>query len=142
LPKIATVGAPAAIPRLFQQGRCHVMYTNIQNVATLKERGVDIEFVVPETGAVAFTTTMHIAKGTRAFENAYRYLDVVVSGEVQRGLARPPFNFVPVNRTVPISEELPMRSLDELVNFVTHDWTKINPLRSEWMQRFNREMAR
>jgi putative spermidine/putrescine transport system substrate-binding protein len=35
-----------------------------------------------------------------------------------------------------------MRSLDELVNFVTHDWTKINPLRSEWMQRFNREMAR
>jgi len=142
LQKIATVGAPAAIPRLFQQGRCDVMYTNIQNVATLKERGVDIEFVVPETGAVAFTTTMHIAKGTRAFENAYRYLDVVVSGEVQRGLARPPFNFVPVNRTVPISEELPMRSLDELVNFVTHDWTKINPLRSEWMQRFNREMAR
>ena len=64
LPKIAAVGLPAAMPGLFQQGQCDVMYTNTQTVATLKGKGVDIEFVKPESGAIAFYTTMHIAKGT------------------------------------------------------------------------------
>ena len=42
LPKIAAVGQPAAMPGLFQQGQCDVIYTNTQTVATLKGRGVDI----------------------------------------------------------------------------------------------------
>ncbi|MFQ3623402.1 MAG: extracellular solute-binding protein [Acetobacteraceae bacterium] len=142
LPRIAAVGAPAAMPGLFQQGQCDVMYTNTQTVATLRGRGVDIAFAVPETGAIAFTTTMHLVRGTRERENAYRYIDVVISSGVQEALSKPPFNFVPVNKAVPLGPDLPMRSLDEMASFVTHDWTKINPLRAEWIQRFNREMAR
>lgn len=142
LPRIAAVGAPAAMPGLFQQGQCDVMYTNTQTVATLKALGVDIAFAVPATGAIAFTTTMHLAKGTRATDNAYRYLDTVVSAPVQEALSKPPFNFVPVNKQVPLGPDLPMKSLDEMASFVTHDWGKINPLRAEWIQRFNREMAR
>jgi putative spermidine/putrescine transport system substrate-binding protein len=34
LPKIAAVGAPPAMPGLFQQGQCDVMYTNTQTVTT------------------------------------------------------------------------------------------------------------
>ena len=64
LPKVAAVGLPAAMPGLFQQGQCDVMYTNTQTVATLKGKGIDVEFVKPESGAIAFYTTMHIAKGT------------------------------------------------------------------------------
>jgi putative spermidine/putrescine transport system substrate-binding protein len=142
LPRIAAVGGPAAMPGLFQQGQCDVMYTNTQNVATLKERGVDIAFAVPETGAITFVTSMHLVKGTRETANAYRYIDTVVSAGVQEALSKPPFNFIPVNRSVPLGADLPMRSLDEMANFVTHDWTRINPLRAEWIQRFNREMAR
>ena len=142
LPRIAAVGAPAAMPGLFQQGQCDVMYTNTQNVATLKERGVDIAFAIPETGAPAFLTTMHLVKGTREAANAYRYIDTVVSAGVQEALSKPPFNFIPVNQAVPLGPDMPMRSLDEMANFVSHDWSKINPLRSDWIQRFNREMAR
>lgn len=142
LPRIAAVGAPAAMPGLFQQGQCDVMYTNTQSVATLKERGVDIAFATPETGAITFVTSMHLAKGTRETENAYRYIDTVVSSGVQDALSKPPFNFIPVNKAVPLGADLPMRSLDDMANFVTHDWTRINPLRSDWIQRFNREMAR
>jgi putative spermidine/putrescine transport system substrate-binding protein len=142
LPRIAAVGAPAAMPGLFQQGQCDVMYTNTQTVTTLKDRGVDIAFAAPETGAIAFTTTMHIVKGSREIENAYKYIDVVVSSGVQTELAKPPFNFVPVNTDVPLGADLPMKSLDEMARFVAHDWAKINPLRSDWIQRFNREMAR
>ena len=45
LPKIAAVGLPAAMPGLFQQGQCDVMYTNTQTVATLKGKGVDYKKV-------------------------------------------------------------------------------------------------
>ena len=86
LPKIAAVGQPAAMPGLFQQGQCDVMYTNTQTVTTLKDRGVDIAFAVPETGATAFFTTLHIAKGSTAGDNAYRYIDTVVSQGVQSAL--------------------------------------------------------
>ena len=41
------------MPGLFQQGQCDVMYTNTQTVATLKGKGIDVEFVKPESGAIA-----------------------------------------------------------------------------------------
>lgn len=142
LPKIAAVGQPAAMPGLFQQGQCDVMYTNIQTVAILKSRGVDIEFVKPETGAITFFTTMHIAKGSTEAENAYKYFDVVLSKEVQEELAKPPYNFIPLNKDVPLPADVPLKSLDEMSTFVRHDWAKINPLRAGWIEKFNKEMAK
>jgi putative spermidine/putrescine transport system substrate-binding protein len=130
------------MPGLFQQGQCDIMYTNTQTVATLKSRGVDVEFVKPETGAVSFFTTMHLAKGTTEAANVYKYLDVVISKDVQTALMQPPFNFIPVNKDVVLASGLPMKSLDEMANFVRHDWSKINPLRAGWIERFNKEVAK
>src|SRR5215813_699635 len=124
LPKVAAVGLPAAMPGLFQQGQCDVMYTNTQTVATLKSKGVDVEFVKPESGAITFFTTMHIAKGTGELDNAYKYLDLVVG------------------KDAPLGADMPMKSLDEMANYVQHDWAKINPLRAAWIEKFNKEMAK
>jgi putative spermidine/putrescine transport system substrate-binding protein len=142
LPKIAAVGLPAAMPGLFQQGQCDVMYTNTQTVATLKGKGIDIEFAKPESGAIAFYTTMHIAKGTAETVNAYKYLDLVVGKDVQEALTKSPYNFVPVNKDVALPADLPMKSLDEMTKYVNHDWAKINPLRAAWIEKFNKEMAK
>jgi len=142
LSKIAAVGQPAAMAGLFQQGQCDVMYTNTQTVATLKSKGVDIDFVKPDTGAVYFFTTLHIAKGTTEADNAYKYMDVVASKEVQEALTKPPFNFIPVNKDVPLPADLPIKSLDEFSTYVRHDWSKINPLRAGWIEKFNKEMAK
>ena len=142
LPKIAAVGLPAAMPGLFQQGQCDVMYTNTQTVATLKGKGVDIEFVKPESGAISFYTTMHIAKGTAESANAYKYLDLVVGKDVQEALMKPPYNFLPVNKDVPLAADLPMKSLDEMAKYVNHDWAKINPMRAAWIEKFNKDMAK
>ncbi len=142
LPKIAAVGLPAAMPGLFQQGQCDVMYTNTQTVATLKGKGVDVEFVKPESGAITFFTTMHIAKGTGDLENAYKYLDLVIGKEAQEGLTKAPYNFLPVNKDVPLAPDMPMKSLDEMAGYVQHDWAKINPLRAAWIEKFNKEMAK
>jgi putative spermidine/putrescine transport system substrate-binding protein len=142
LPKIAAVALPAAMPGLFQQGQIDVMYTNTQTVATLKGKGIDVEFVKPESGAIAFYTTMHIAKGTPEVENSYKYLDLVVGKEVQEALMKPPYNFLPVNKDVPLAADLPMKNLDEMTKYVNHDWAKINPQRAAWIEKFNKEMAK
>ena len=142
LPKVAAIGAPASMPALFQQGQCDITYTNTQTVATLRGRGVDVEFVKPASGAVAFFTTMHIAKGSEQIENAYKYFDTVITAPVQAALMEPPNNFIPVNRDVKLAKDLPMASLDEMAKFVRHDWSKINPLRAGWIERFNKEVAK
>ncbi|MBP0491388.1 extracellular solute-binding protein [Pararoseomonas indoligenes] len=142
LPQVAAVAQPAAMPGLFQQGQIDVMYTNTYTVSLLKSRGVDIEFALPETGGVAFGTTMHIAKGAKNMEQAYQYIDTMISTGVQSGLAQAPFFFVPVNTEVTPGPDVPMRSIADLSKFVTHDWAKINPLRARWIDRFNREMAK
>jgi len=142
LSKIPVIAAPAAMPGLFQQGQCDVIYTNTQTVGTLQARGVDIEFALPSTGAVAFFTTMHMAKGAAEPANAYKYIDTALSKDVQEALMKPPYFLVPVNKDVPLLASLPMKSLDEMSTFVRHDWTKINPLRASWIERFNREVAK
>lgn len=142
LPQVAAVAQPAAMPGLFQQGQVDVMYTNTYTVSLLKSRGVDIAFAVPESGAAAFGTTMHIAKGARNVEQAYQYIDTMIAAPVQTGLAQAPFFFVPVNTEVTPGADVPMRSVADMGSFVTHDWSKINPLRARWIDRFNREMAK
>jgi putative spermidine/putrescine transport system substrate-binding protein len=142
LPKVAAVALPAAMPGLFQQGQLDIMYTNTQTVATLKGKGIDVEFVKPESGSIAFYTTMHIAKGTAEQANAYKYLDLVVGKDVQEALTKAPYNFVPVNKDVALPSDLPMKSLDEMTKYVNHDWAQINPLRAAWIEKFNKEMAK
>lgn len=141
LPNVAAVAQPSAMAGLFQQGQIDVMYTNTQTVARLKSLDVDIEFAAPETGAIAFVTTMHLVTGAENPDQAYQYIDTVISEGVQNQLMQPPFNFIPVNGDVPLLSSLPMTSLDEMSTFVRHDWTKINPLRPGWIERFNKEVA-
>jgi putative spermidine/putrescine transport system substrate-binding protein len=110
-------------------------------VTTLRSRGVRIEFVKPETGAIAFFTTMHITKGAAEPENAYKYIDTVISKEVQTELMKAPNYFIPANKEVELAD-LPMTSLDEMSQYVRHDWSKLNPLREGWIERFNKEVAK
>jgi len=142
LPKVAAIATPAALPGLFQQGEIDVMYTNTNNVATLAGRGVDIAFMKPASGAITFTTTLHIVKGAENVEETYKYIDTVISAPVQEALMKPPYNFVPINTDVALAETLPIESLDELAAMVTHDWTIINPQRADWIERFNREITK
>ena len=104
LPKIAAVSSPAALPGLFQQGQIDITYTNNPDVTILKDRGVDIEFAVPETGATTFLTTLHIVKGSPNRDAAYKHIDTVVSRGCRTRCMKPPYNFIPVNKEVPMRQ--------------------------------------
>lgn len=142
LPKVATIASPAALPSLFQQGQCDIVYINTQTVGTLKARGVDIEFVKPASGMVTFFTSLHIARGARDVENAYRFIDTALSGAVQEELMKAPYFMAPVSADVKLDDSLPLKRLEEMSAMVQHDWSKINPQRANWIERFNREVAR
>jgi putative spermidine/putrescine transport system substrate-binding protein len=141
LPKAAAVMTPASLPGLFQQGQIDICYTNTNNVASLKARGVDIDFAFPEEGAITFITTLHIAKGAENVDNAYAYIDAALSADVQAQLMKPPSSMIPTNKDVVLAD-LPIKSLDELSKMKTHDWSKINPLRAGWIERFNKEVSK
>ena len=141
LPKVAAVTGPKSLPGLFQQGQFDVTYTNTNNVATLKSKGVDIDIAFPETGAITFITSLHIPKGAENIDAAYKYIDTVLDAEVQAAMMKPPANFIPVNKEVKL-EGLDISSLDELSKFNTHDWSVINPQRAAWIERFNKEMTK
>jgi putative spermidine/putrescine transport system substrate-binding protein len=140
--KVAAVAAPAAMPGLFQQGQIDVMYTNTNTVAILKGRGVDIAFAAPASGAITFQTTLHIVKGAENVANAHKYIDVAISAEVQNALQRSPYNMIPINKDVTYVDTLDIKSIDELAKMVTHDWTRINPQRAAWIERFNKEITK
>lgn len=143
LPKVAVIGNSASMPSMFQQGQCDIMYANTQTVSTLKAKGVDIEMATPDTGMIAFFTTMHIAKGSKNVEAAYKLIDAVLDAQVQKNLMASPYDFAPVNREVSLAGAgLPLQSLSEMSKMVQHDWSKINPQRPDWIERFNREVAR
>jgi putative spermidine/putrescine transport system substrate-binding protein len=144
LPHVGAIAQnPVAVNTLFQQGQMDVTYTNFQTVSTLKGRGVDIEFVKPDTGPIAFYTTIHVVKNAPNKDNAYKYIDTILSTEVQAALQKPPYNLLSVNKNVPLQPDMPrdlVKSHEELASFVQHDWRKINPNRAAWIERFNKEI--
>ena len=141
LPDIAAVAQPAALPQLFQQGQIDVMYMVTQFVDVFKSKGVDVEFVIPDTGAIAFYSTMHIPKGAKNVDAAYRYIDAVLSKEIQYEMAQAPYYIVPVNREVAATSK-GILDVSDKSKFHSHDWTKINPVRASWIDRFNKTVAR
>jgi putative spermidine/putrescine transport system substrate-binding protein len=144
LPHVGAIAQnPIAVNTLFQQGQMDVTYTNFQTVSTLKGRGVDIEFVKPDSGPIAFYTTIHVVKNAPNKDNAYMYIDTILSTEVQAALQKPPYNLLSVNKNVPLQPDMPrdlVKSHEELASFVQHDWRKINPHRAAWIERFNKEI--
>ncbi|HEY5797896.1 MAG TPA: extracellular solute-binding protein, partial [Bosea sp. (in: a-proteobacteria)] len=142
VPKVAAIATPAALPGLFQQGQVDIMYGNTNTVAILKGRGVDIAYIAPESGSITFQTTLHIVKGAENVDAAYKYIDTAISADIQNALQKAPYNMVPINTETPLEPSLDIKSLDELSKMVTHDWTKINPQRAAWIERFNKEITK
>jgi putative spermidine/putrescine transport system substrate-binding protein len=144
LPHAGAVTAPASLMSLFQQGQVEVLYTTYAEIATLRSRGVDIAFAKPETGLPMFYNTLLVAKGAQEPDAAYRYIDTVISREVQTQLQAKPWNFLSVNSTVELKNDFPpevIASHDDLKNMVTYDWGAINKSRPQWIERFNKEVA-
>lgn len=138
----AVVANSGALTTLFEQGEVVIAPHDFNSVRLLQEKGVNIDWVVPEEGGFALTPMMSIVKNPSAsVELAAAYIDTALSEEVQARMVET--NFVlPVNRNTPIPEPVAQKlgnTLDEiLVNFEFLDWATINQYRAAWMEEFDR----
>ena len=144
-PNIAAVAAnPGQLATLFQQGQIDISPGNFNAIQILKARGVPVEFVAPKEGAIGFKTTIHIVKNSANPDLAFALIEAALSPPVQKTLMESPYLIVPTNIKVPMTGEIAnvlAKSPEDLKKkFVFQDWKKINEQRSQWIERFNREI--
>jgi putative spermidine/putrescine transport system substrate-binding protein len=145
LPNVGAISANlGAHATLFQQEQVDIAPNNFNFVETLKGRGVSIEFVVPDTGLVGWTTSMHVAANSDKADLAFQYIEGALSPEVQGKAQSDPWWVIPTNSKVetrgPVKEKLGASTADIGSKFRVQDWAIINAQRSAWIERFNREI--
>jgi putative spermidine/putrescine transport system substrate-binding protein len=136
----ANLGAHAA---LIQQEQVDIAVHNFNFIETLRGKGVDVDWVKPDTGAPAWRTSMHIVKGAQKPDLAFEYIDGHIDPGVQSAMEKAPNFVIPTNRKVSLTGaivEKIARTPAELGSLVFHDWAKINEGRAAAMERFNREI--
>jgi len=144
LPNVGAIApSPGALAALFQQGEIDIAFNYWNNVALLAAKGVDIAFAKPKTGAIVVRSSAQIVKNNQDPEGVLKYLDTVMSVDVQKTLEASPWVMMPTNKKVPLTGPnlTVASSVDDLVtNNVLLDWTRFQPLRGEWITRFSKEV--
>jgi putative spermidine/putrescine transport system substrate-binding protein len=146
LPNLAAV-APnlGALSTLFQQGEIDIAPHNMSSIALLQSKGVDVDWVIPKEGSYAFGASMHVVKNPVAgAELAVAYIDAALSTEVQSAMGDAPYYIAPVNKNVPLKgilAEKIAKTFDDYEKYIYQDWETISKQRSEWIERFNKEVT-
>jgi putative spermidine/putrescine transport system substrate-binding protein len=144
LPSVGAISANlGAHATLFQQEQIDIAPYNFNFVQTLKDKGVDIEFATVETGAVAWRTSLHVTKGAAQPDLAVQYIDSHIAPDMQEQMEAKPFWIIPTNRKVPLRGEIVKsvaKTPEDFGKLLYQDWSRINEHRSEWIERFNREI--
>ena len=144
LPNVGAISANlGAHATLFQQEQIDIAPYNFNFVETLKGKGVDIEFVVPDTGPVAWRTSLHIVKNAARPDLAFQYIEGAITPEVQAEEAKPPYDVIPTHTKVAMTAVMQAKIAKtpaELSQLIFQDWKKINEGRSATIDRFNREI--
>jgi len=143
LPNVSAVAAnPGALASLFQQEQIDISVHYNNNVGDLQSKGVPVALARPDTGWIHIKSTMHIVKNSRNVDLAAAYINAALSPEVQTKMADAPYFVVPTSSKAAFSKGLSTVASDmkevEAMNGV--DWSKLNPRRGEYIDRFNREI--
>lgn len=137
---------PGNLATLLQQGEIDIAPHWFDYISGIRTRGASVEWIAPTEELASSSSSLQVVRNSRVVELATAYVDTALSLEVQSAMAQPPYNFLPTHQDAPIPEELAQKlgksssdRLDEVV-FIP-DWQAINPNRSAWIERFDREVT-
>ncbi|GLR89944.1 extracellular solute-binding protein [Bradyrhizobium iriomotense] len=144
LPNVGAIGANlGAFATLWQQEQIDIAPYNFNFVQTLKAKDVPVEFTIPATGAVGWSTSLHIVAGAAEPELAVQYIDLHLAAATQEKLLKAPYDVIPTNAKVKLEGAITKslaKTLDDVAKIRTINWEKINPQRGALIDRFNREI--
>lgn len=144
LPNVGAISANlGAHATLFQQEQIDIAPYNFNFVETLKAKGVDIEFVVPDSGPVAWRTSLHIVKSAAQPDLAFKYIEGSIMPEIQLEESKSPYDIIPTHTKVPLTPIMAAKIAKtpaDLSKLIFLDWKKLNEVRGPAIDRFNREI--
>jgi putative spermidine/putrescine transport system substrate-binding protein len=143
LPSTASIAAtPANLQTLLERGEVDIAPMWHANTLVLRSKGTGIEFVLPKEGGIAGLAWLSMTKGGNS-ELAVQYVNQALSLDAQKLLASPGFFFGPTVQGVAVAPEyrgIIPATPEDMARLHHVDWSKINPVRPEWINRWNREI--
>src|SRR6266851_7957297 len=95
LPNVGAIGANlGAFATLWQQEQIDIAPYNFNFVQTLKGKDVPVELSIPETGAVGWSTSLHLVAGAAEPDLAVQYIDSHLDPAVQAQMLQPPYDVI------------------------------------------------
>jgi putative spermidine/putrescine transport system substrate-binding protein len=144
LPNVGAIAANlGAYATLWQQEQIDIAPYNFNFVQTLKAKDVPVEFVIPDTGAAGWETSLHLVTNAAEPDLAVKYIDMHLDPSTQAQLAKPPYDVIPTSQKVALEGAIAAtiaKSHDDLAKVHGFDWAKLNPQRGALIDRFNREI--
>jgi putative spermidine/putrescine transport system substrate-binding protein len=141
-PNLLTVSASTAqLTDMLTRGEVWIAPWWDGRALNLQDNIDTIGFVRPEEGAYATIVEFSIPKGTKNADMAYKFIDMALDAEAQKGFAEDMY-YGPTNKTVELPEELASRVVygDDVKDLQFVDWKYIATVRSEWINRWNQEV--
>ena len=128
---------------LFQQEE--VWIAPVQRFAwgNLVKTGLPLAWVSPIEGTVGAQNLICLVKGTKKADLAYKYIDFVLSDDVQKNMAESLVDS-PTNKHVEVSEDaaqLLTYGQETIDKLIVLDIPYVLSVRDAWVERWNREIA-
>jgi len=101
--------------------------------------GLPLKWVVPKEGMIGFLNTVSIVKGAKNLENAYKYIDFILSEKVQYAEAMDLVDS-PINKNVKVPKEIAEKLTygeDHIKSLIFFDPNVIVDHRDEWIKKWN-----
>jgi putative spermidine/putrescine transport system substrate-binding protein len=136
------VGFSGQLSPLLTQGQVTVAPIDFAEAASLQQKGVPIGIVAPEDGVLMYDQAFNIAAHGPDRDAAAKYIDFMLSPEIQLMLARE-FLVSPVNKKVKVPDDLRAAipvSGDGLKNILTFDWSFVAKNSSEISEQWAKAM--
>jgi putative spermidine/putrescine transport system substrate-binding protein len=122
----------AQLTPLLTQGQIAVAPIDLGEIVPLKQKGVPLDFVVPEEGMMVFDQSFSVLAHGADKAAAGKYLDYILSPEVQLFMAKE-WLIAPTNGKVPLPAELEALPLTPaaIAKAKRFDWTAVNKITAD-----------
>ena len=133
----------AQVSQMFTQGDIWITSWTSDRAQGLIEDGGNVGWVIPKEGGYLIDSTIGIAKGSKNLDAAQRYINFVLGEAAQVANARYT-NIAPVNREAVLPPEVAAKlpaGPENLKKLLSADWNYIIMQRSQWVDRWNREIT-
>ncbi|MFA5524135.1 MAG: ABC transporter substrate-binding protein [Tissierellales bacterium] len=131
------------VVNMFSQGEVAVVAGQDFSFGQVKEAVPTAKWVDPKEGAYAVVNTINIVKGTKNKELAEKFIDWILSEEVQKANAIDKVDS-PANKNVVLTAEEAeglTYGADVINKLIMADWEHINSVNKEWVDRWNKEIT-